>query len=143
MAMDLPALKVELNTDPAGLGYAGQTDDQCAKLLNRIRSQDAGNPNFEINRKQVSGGDIAACMVPSEFTAVSAANRDYVGQLTNSATLTANSFRSDLLALFPSGNAPLTRAKLDAVFKIQVSRSVKLFDEESTPSNVADARRLP
>jgi hypothetical protein len=143
MAMDLTALKSEITLDPAGLGYGSQTDDQVAKLLNRVRAQDAGNANFEVNRREVSGADIASAMVPSEFTALSAANRDYVAMLTNGETLTANRFRDNILALFPNATAPLTRAGLQDVFKKQVSRSQKLFDEDTTPSQVADARRLP
>jgi hypothetical protein len=141
--MDLAQLKSEIDLDPAALGYVGQTDEQVAKLLNRVRSQDAGNPNFEVNRKEVTGADIASAMVPSEFTVLTAASRDYIAMLTNGETLTANRFRSNLLAMFPQGSAPLTRANLDEVFKRQVSRSQKLFDEDATPSQVADARRLP
>lgn len=139
--MDLAALKAEIDTDPAGLGLAGLTDERVANVLNRVRNQDAGNPLFEVNRKEVSGADIASAMAPSEFAGLSAGLRDYIAMLTNGETLTANRFRSNLLGLFAQGSA--TRTNLNDVFKRHVSRSQKLFGEDATPSHVADARRLP
>ena len=142
--MDLALLKTEITTDPAALGYAGKTDEQISNLMN---AETGTGSNFEINRKDVTGAQIAAAMVPSEFTALTASDRAYVQCLASVAVpIKANEIRSDMMNMFPTGGGspkPLTRAKIDEVFKITVSRAVKVLGEPVNPSNVADAKRLP
>lgn len=136
--MDLQLLKTEITTDPAALGYAGKTDEQVARLM---MAETATGANFEVNRKEISGSDIASSVVGSEFIALTAGQRDYVGLVTRAGTMKVKTVKDDLLAIFTSAGSPLTRASLQDAFKQTVSRAIKVLGESVTPSNIADARR--
>lgn len=136
--MDLLALKTEITTDPAAIGYAGQTDEQIARLMMRENGTGAA---FEINRKEISSADVASCVVGSEFIALAAGQRDYVGLIAGAGILKVKTVKDDLLLIFTQVSSPITRAALQDVFKQTVSRAVKVLGEGVTPSNIADARR--
>ena len=137
--MNLADLKTEITTDPAGLGYAGKSDDQIAKIM---MSDNGTGSNFEINRKEISGSDIVSCIVGSEYLALSAAQRDYTAFVTGAGTLKVKTVKDDLLAVYTQAAAPISRAALQDAFKQTVSRAIKVVGEPVTPSDVANAKRI-
>lgn len=133
--MDLGQLKQEITTDPASLGYAGKDDEQIADLLNR--------PTRTAPRESVDGGTLAASIVFSEYAALTAPQRQYVDMVVTAGTLpwTAN-LKQQLGALFAAGTQ--TRQNLVALqTRTGASRGEELGLGRVTPSDVADAKRLP
>lgn len=132
--MDLVALKNELTADPLGKGYAAMNDEQAADSLN-------ANGRL-VDRTSITGGEIAASLVRAELAALTAGEQNYVRALlcADSIPLTAN-FKTEIAAVFGAGSA--TRANLIALLKRPGSRAHELGLGTVTPSDVANARRLP
>lgn len=132
--MDLVALKTELTTDPLGRGYAGMDDEAAANSL--------ALPNRQANRETLDAGMLAASIVQSEYTALTAAQKDYLRLIVSAGTmpLTAT-VKAELGTIFPAGSG--TRANFVALLKRPGNRADELnLGGVPTPSDVADARRL-
>lgn len=137
MAADLAKLKAELLTDPLGRGYAGMTDEQAAKSLNK-----PDRPG--VPREAIDGGLLASCLVRTEYAALNAADKEYVRLLCATATpipLTAH-FKGELRDVFGANTG--MRTKLMDAIKRSGTRAEELeLGGTVTPSDVADAKRLP
>lgn len=132
--MDLVALKSELNSDPLGRGYAAMSDEQAANSLNVS--------DRTPNRDTLDAGYLVASIVQSEYGSLSAAQKDYLRLIAMAQTLPLTAtVKVELGAIFPANSA--TRANLLALMKRPGSRAEELGLGTITPSNVADARRLP
>lgn len=135
--MDLVALKSELTVDPLTRGYAGMGDAAAADRLNVVdRTRE---------KPTVTGAQIYNALDPTEFSGLSAANqtkvRDIFGLGGDIDVRTGRNARVVLLSLFNAQSA--TRAALAAIVQEPCSRAVELGLGTATPSDVADARRLP
>jgi hypothetical protein len=131
--MDLVALKTELTTDPAGLGYAGKSHEDQAALINK--------PQRTVNREQFSGADLASCLDPVEFAALTAVQRTWLQMLTTAngmLTLFA-SLRQDIRAVLATATKSL--AKFNQTINRSGSRAEELGLGSVTTSDVADALR--
>jgi hypothetical protein len=131
--MDLIALKTELTTDPAGLGYAGKAHEDQAILINR--------PQRTVNRDQFSGGELASCLDPTEFAALTANQRAWIQTLTAASgmlTLYA-SLRQDIRAVLATATKSLQ--KFNQTINRAGSRAEELGLGSITTSDVADAFR--
>lgn len=133
--MDLAALKSELTNDPAGIGYAVVIADHEAvsRLINR--------PQRTINREQFSGGDLASCLDPTEFAALTAVQRTWIQTLTGAngpLTLFA-SLRQDIRAVLATATKSL--AKFNQSINRTGSRAEELGLGRVTESDIADALR--
>ncbi len=131
--MDLVALKTELTTDPAGLGYAGKSHEDQAILINR--------PQRTMNREQFSGADLASCLDPVEFAALTAVQRTWIQMLTSAngmLTLFA-SLRQDIRAVLATATKSL--AKFNQTINRSASRAEELGLDAVTTSDIADALR--
>lgn len=129
--MDLAALKTELTTDPGKIGYAGKSHEDIAILINR--------PQRTINREQFSGADLASCLDPAEFAALTAIQRTWIQMLTGangSLTLFA-SLRQDIRAVL--ANATKSLAKFNNTINKSGSRAEELSLGSVITSDVADA----
>lgn len=131
--MDLAKLKTELTTDPIGRGYADMGDEAAAATF-------AVNDR-QPNRETLDSGLLAASLVLSEYTALTAAQKDYLriacsaGVLPITATL-----KSELGDIFPQGST--TRANLLGLMKRPGNRADELnLGGVPTASDVANARR--
>ena len=62
--MNLEKLKAEITADPAGIGYAGMTDQQAADALNAA--------TVSVNRSGLTGDEIFVATNPTEFGALTA-----------------------------------------------------------------------
>lgn len=139
--MNLQTLKTEITNDPAGLGYAGKDDAQTADLMN---APGTPGPNFNADRAQISGAELACAIDVTEFGNLTANQRQYVSMVCSAAgTLTAANVKAAFGSIFTVGGSPLSRAAILALFPRTLSRAEKVLGEKVTPSNVADARRLP
>ena len=131
--MDLVALKTELTTDPAGIGYAGKLHEDQAILINR--------PQRTVNRDQFSGGELASCLDPTEFAALTANQRTWIQTLTAASgnlTLFA-SLRQDIRAVLATATKSLQ--KFNQTINRSGSRAEELGLGAVTTSDVADALR--
>lgn len=131
--MDLVALKTEITTDPAAIGYAGKSHEEIAMLLNR--------PQRTVNREQFSGADLASCLDPVEFAALTAVQRTWIQMLTTAnglLTLYA-SLRQDIRAVLATATKSLQ--KFNQTINRAGSRAEELGLGSVTTSDVADALR--
>jgi len=132
--MDLVALKTELTTDPAALGYAAEAGDHLAiaALLNRQQRT--------IDAELLSSGSLVSCIDRVEFAALSAADKQYLNLFVTAgdAPMSAN-VRQALRALFPVGSE--TRRQINRATRRAGSRAEELGFGPVTESDIADALR--
>jgi len=131
--MDLVALKSELTNDPAGLSYAGKSHEDQAVLINK--------PQRTMNREQFSGADLASCLDPVEFAALTAVQRTWLQMLTTAngmLTLFA-SLRQDIRAVLATATKSLQ--KFNQTINRSGSRAEELGLGSVTTSDIADALR--
>jgi hypothetical protein len=131
--MDLVALKTELTTDPVAIGYAGKSHEDQAVLINR--------PQRTVNKAQFEGADLASCLDPVEFAALTAVQRTWIQMLTTangSLTLFA-SLRQDIRAVLATATKSL--AKFNQTINRSGSRAEEIGLGAVTTSDIADALR--
>lgn len=131
--MDLNVLKAELLAGHPTTGPYSSNNEVAAEQLNV--------PNRQPNREDLNAGSLIASIVRSEYTALNAAEKDYLRLIAMAQTmpLTAT-LRNELDSIFPTTSA--TRANLRALLKRSGSRAEELGLGRVTASDVADARRL-
>lgn len=132
--MDLVALKSEITTDPIGRGYSLQSDEAVADLLNA--------PTRMPNRDSITSGELAGAITAADWGTLTAEQKARLQFLVTppSLQITAH-LRQELRDIFPQGKD--SRANLRAVLMKTGSRAEELGLGSVTPSDVADARRLP
>ena len=116
--MDLQILKTELDSDPLARGYASMTDAQAADSLNAV--------NRTVDTETVQGWELWGATVLTEYSALTAAQRDFwnalVGQ--NAISVKSAAVRANVIALWGAGTT--TRANLVALQTKTVSRAEEL-----------------
>lgn len=136
-----PALKVELNTNPKLMAFAGKTDEQLAALLNTVGAS---------NEKQTGAGIVPAqaimdCVVVSEWNLLlaTAQNRLNVWLAPGTVNTSAPNVRTALGGIF--GAQTVTQSNLVAAFDKSISRAESLFGAGITVFSwdVARAKALP
>ena len=139
--MDYVALKAEITTDPAGLGYAALwvagSDWQVAELLNAVRQ------SIDIWRGLIPSHEVIDVIVWTEWTGLSAANKQLLQTLTGPDRVNTSSAntRAAFSQMFAAGTA--TRTALLAVATRKGSRAEQLWGPGVvvTHDDVALARR--
>lgn len=131
--MDLVALKAEISTDPQTLGYTGKSHEEIAALLSK--------PQRSVQRAEFNGADLASCLDPVEFAALTAVQRAWIQTLTSAyGSLTLyGSLRADIRAVLATATKSL--AKFNNTIVKTGSRADELNLGNVTPSDVADALR--
>jgi len=132
MPIDLPALKAELTTDPAGIGYSADNGDHVAiaKRLNR--------PGRSIDATSLQSGVLVSCLDKTEFNALSAGDKQYLNLfVTASDVPMTQEIRQSLRSLFPAGSK--TRQNINRATQRDASRAEELGFGRVTESDVADA----
>lgn len=143
-AIDYAALKTELGTDPAGIGYAASVaagnDTETARLINEVRTV---APTFTINRGPVSSQLVVNEFDATEFGLLVTNDLLRLSIVTQFGTvdLSDASTRQILGAIFPAGGP--TRTNLIALATRACSRAEFLFGRgtEVSPVDVAKALR--
>lgn len=132
--MDLTALKTEITTDPAGIGYAAILSDHVAvaKLINGTKRT--------IDRADLASGVLVSCLDKTEFAALSAADKQYLNLfITAQSVPMTPDVRQALRSLFPQGSK--TRTNINQATRQESSRAAELELGQVTESHVADALR--
>lgn len=122
----LVQLKEEIDSDPSGLGYAGQSFREISTILNRVRSGQT------VNREIVTAGELQAQLLMSEFIGLTDAARQGWQSLllvASSSTFNLNTaaLRAQITEIWSSGVT--TRNSLVALQTRQSSRAEALFGE--------------
>ena len=132
--MDLAALKTEITSDPAAMGYAAVNGDHVsiAKLLNR--------PQRTIDAESLPSRLLVSCIDRAEFAALPAADKQYLNLFVTAGDVPmSQNIRQALRVLFPAGSE--TRAKINQATRRAGSRAEELGFGQVTESDVADALR--
>lgn len=143
MSIDRGVLSVEIATDPGALGYASHVasgnDGAVAELLNRIRV------GIVINRDTITPNELFEAIVPSEWAAASAQEKQRIGLILAMPTvdLRGPNTKAALQAAFGPGTT--TRANIIAMLSRSGSRAEQLFGSGTRVdhSDVAVALRGP
>ena len=129
--MDYVALKAELTADPLSRGYSGMSDSAAAADLNtvyRTRPKDT-----------MTGSEILQAINKTEFTALTAANKQLVWDLLHLGTLNPFGVEAALFVdAFGGGSA--TIAALAAARVDDVSRGEELGLGTVYPGDIENAR---
>lgn len=139
--MDLAALKAECTSDPASLGlaalFAAGQDGTVADALNLVRD------GISIARGVIPSYEIVNATTPTEWTALSSAEKQRYQTLTGAGQVDSGNanVRAAFNAMF--GSATLTRAALVALLTRKGSRAEQVFGPGAyvDHSQVAEARR--
>lgn len=126
MAYSLAALKTEINSDPAALGYAGKSLQEIADILNSVY-----NVAHKINKGEVPSGDVVKQFVAAELGGLSTGQLNLLFLLLCRDTIDISDTKvQDILkGIFTSANFPLTRAALIAFAQRQATRAEYAFQE--------------
>lgn len=132
--MNYLVLWTEINTDPAGLGYTGQSNAQIAALVNGLTQT--------VERTTISGNELLEHTVLAELQALPAVGREAYWGLVGMGSIdiaAGSNGRVVLLALFGAGTT--TRAQLTAFVQagIITSRAAILGLGDVRVSDVAKA----
>jgi len=137
--MDYVALKNELLTDPTGLGYAslvaaGQ-DGDLAVLLNAVRQ------TINIDRELISSHEIVSAIVPAEWTALSAGERERISFIVGAGEVNPKSqnVRDAFTGAF--GAPTITRANIVALLTVKGSRAQQVIGSMVSIADIAQALR--
>ena len=139
--MDYAALKAEIVADPAVLGYAplwaAGDDIGLAGVLNAIRQ------TIDINRGVIPSYEIINATTPTEWTALSNAEKQRYQTLTGAGQVDSGNanVRAAFQAMFAVGTA--SRTALATLLTRKGSRLEQLFGAGATASDldIAAARR--
>jgi hypothetical protein len=119
-------LKTEINTDPKGLGYAGQNDPDVADLLNTIGLV---TPTETVEREVINGQELSAVVVHSEYIVLSAEKREAWTVVLSAGDgqidVSNAGIRNQIAAIWGAGTT--TRANLIALQTRDCSRAEALF----------------
>lgn len=129
MAIDYPALKTELTTDPAGIGYAtAGSGDAVARLINAPRVA-SGKANVAGLERAVVLGRVD----PGEYLALPAPERDLWRDITSldPIPMTAE-VKQQIAAVWGVGTT--TRTRLVALQQKDASRAEELFGDGTVVS---------
>lgn len=145
--IDIAALKADLSTDPAGLGYApliaSGDDVGLARLLN---DPARGGP---IARRWISAAELQGALDAAEFAAMSATDaakwQCILLATQDRLPVDTGHLKQQLLAMLPSATRPVSRANLIALQAKQGSRAEVLFGDGSVVQldDIVKLRSLP
>lgn len=130
--MDITILRAELTNDPLTRGYAGMTADAAATSLNTA--------NRVVNRSSVSTAEIFEAIVPSEYDALTAAQKERVRVLLSLGSVLVNGANAQATLLGAFGVGTTSRTNLIAVARETVSRAVELGLGRIKPGYILEAR---
>ena len=130
--MDLAALKTEITSDPAAIGYAGKSHEDIAVLINRQQRT--------IDAESLPSGVLVSCIDRAEFAVLSAADKQYLNLFVTAGDVPmSTNVRQALRALFPVSSE--TRTKINHATRRAGIRAEELGFGRVTESDVADALR--
>lgn len=139
--MDLAALKAELVTDPASLGYSagGGLADHKADA-ERLNSLATGRTR---DRQVVATSEILEAATIAELRALNATDREMFKIILSVGTVRLDNTRVRVMLTDMFGPETTTRANVAALQSEPISRATELFDTQVGYWDVSNARGLP
>jgi len=144
-------LAAELENDPLGWNYAAGTDKQVSDVLNAVTQSDHDALGFgtvarSVIRSNLSGSTIFNAIVPSEFAALTADQKQFVRDVFSLGDAVdvgpGTNARTVLLDAFGAGTT--TRDNLVAAVTVNITRAEELNllgrSPEIGPAHVTEAR---
>jgi hypothetical protein len=139
--MDYQTLKTELDDDPKGLGYTGQTDQEAADKLNEV-----GASGETIVRESVETADIITALYSNkdEFASLTDSEVAKLNLLSPVGSIAPTDLQAVFLDIFSTGVRPTIRAALIALATRSASRADIVLGAGTTVRliDVHQARRL-
>ncbi len=138
MAVDAAALKVELTTDPTGLGYVLNDNAADRDMLNLDRA------TIQVAASPITSADINRAMDWAEFASLSASKqRAFIALSQSGLDLEEANVRTALGAIFTVAEAPNSRNGLISLRNRGGSRAEQVFGSNVSTGDVAEALRTP
>lgn len=144
MPFSSAAMRTELQTDPAGIGYAAflqsGNDSGLLAACNLIRSgTPADGKTYTTFRNDIKVSEVIAALDPTEYAAVTDLQLQKLMFIATPGVIdaTLTNIRSIIGAIFAAGN---TRTALVALASRNASRMEVLFGANITPDQLASAR---
>ena len=124
-------IRTELDADSKSLGYAGLRDDSNAPQALAAKLNEPGASAETLFKTYVAMEDVLACIVLTEFNALSAAGKTACDMFLRGARLRSGdaNMRTTMAALFAAG---ATRTALIALASRAASRAEALWGEGVT-----------
>jgi len=124
----LAALKTEIQTDPASLGYGAVVHaDDCARVATKINTIGAGGA-FAVLLPSITALAFQTCLDATEFTSLTALNLSQLGMLLSGGSgKLATGVVTIRRGIFTAGTFPNTRTNLGAIIQRQGSRAEVLW----------------
>ncbi len=134
--MDYDKLHAELTVDPLGRGYAAMSNQAAADSLNVV--------NRSVPHTSITGGELLACTIVAEVTALTAPARDMFLALIQmiSLDITSANVRAILGGLFGADTTTRTNLVALATSTIPLSRATELSLPFVGAHHVAYARSM-
>ena len=147
MAVDLQALRTELDTDPLTYGYSTLTDGDAADAMNNM--DDAHGRT--VNNDDVDTGLIRGSISYDAFQGLATAEEAWFKWLTANGVIPVTADSLQQLAGIPTANDAIwavadrteANAAMAALMTRVASRAIELFGVPVSARNVIDARALP
>ncbi len=151
MAIDLAALKTELQTDPVGLGYVFDeaNDASNADILNNAN----GDKPRTVDNNDIAASDFVAQTTFDAYDGLTAAETAYYDMLVSRERIAVTADTKANLAgiggtsRWATADRPTMEPRVTALMQRTGSRAEELRDTLGvslvTPSQVAQARQLP
>lgn len=139
MPIDYTILKNEIDTDPMGLGYAGNTDPEVAALMNEI-----GGSGEKIDRDFVDGQEMMSVVVIPEYAALSDVQRMGWSAIISAGAGMVDVNNAGTIAQVTAiwGAGTTTRDNLIALRQRDASRAEVLFGQGVSHLDVGKARSI-
>lgn len=143
MSIDYAALKTEIQTDPAVLGYsvplAAGNDHGIADILNAV----GAGATFQVNREAITTAFFLSNVSSAEYLALAQLKLLQLTPLMAAQTIDINDASTQAILIGVFGNPSTTRTNIIALLKRQGSRGEVLFGRGTaiTASDVSFALR--
>lgn len=121
MVVDYVRLEDEVRNDPAGLGYAGKTDQQIADLMNQV-----GLNEQTIYRDDIPATEVIEAMVSADLVAISDRQLAELTMVTSAGTVDASGPNTRAILAGAFAGRLTTQAALTALQSQSASRAMVL-----------------
>lgn len=120
-----PALRVEIDTDPASLGYAGKSVEEIKALINSAATVNT-DPFKRVLRNRVESWEIIGATTYGQYIGLTADQKQLYGAIISCGNVdpSDSTIRTHFAQLFPSG---ASRTQLEVLQWRGASRGETLF----------------
>lgn len=152
MAVNLQALKDEINSDPVGMGYPAFVEANDAAIANILNNIDGANPRT-VDNYEISAADFVAATTYDAYDGLTAAETAYYDMIVGremirvTADTKVNWAGIGGSSKWATGDKATMDPRIAALMQREGSRAEEIADtlgqSSVTASDVANARNLP